>query len=120
MHSLLKKSPPPRAQQTSSVVLNIHFNHSQISTKTGFEIHTGCKFNHIKKKGKFSLPVKKGKNKAKDYTVAGTTIFVFFFLKCTGAFATSNNKIIPEIELKSLCKECVLEVLLMLSIEFKT
>lgn len=45
-----KKSPPPRAQQTSSVVLNIHFNHSQISTKTGFEIHTGCKFNHIKKK----------------------------------------------------------------------
>lgn len=55
------------------------------------------------------MPVKKGKNKAKDYTVAGTTIFDFFFLllKCTGAFATSNNKIIPEIEeLKSLCKEC--------------
>jgi len=58
--------------------LNIHFNHSQISTKTWFEIHTGCKFNHIKKKKKFSPLVKKGKNKAKDYTVAGTAIFDFF------------------------------------------
>lgn len=36
-------------------------------------------------------------------------------LKYTGAFATSNHKIIPEIELKPLYRECELQVLLMLT-----
>lgn len=100
--------PPPLKSATHSTAniccfffvllfLNIHFNHSQIS-KTWFEIHTGCKFNHIKKTKNRKIQ-SAGKERQKQgkrlYCSWYHHLWFFFFsqiLKSTGAFATNTTK----------------------------
>lgn len=106
--TVLCTPPPPLKSATHSTAniccfffvllfLNIHFNHSQIS-KTWFEIHTGCKFNHIKKTKNRKIQ-SAGKERQKQgkrlYCSWYHHLWFFFFsqiLKSTGAFATNTTK----------------------------
>lgn len=60
-------------------LLNIHFNHNQISTKHGLKFTQDVGSIIYKNPKKTQSSGKERQNKAKDYTVAGTTIFDFFF-----------------------------------------
>lgn len=80
-------SPPQLMTQSTANTIWIFFlfvkyslQPQSVQHKTWSKIHTGCRFNHIpKKKKKNQSSGKERQNKAKDYTVAGTTIFDFFF-----------------------------------------